>query len=357
MKLKLAIIGPRGYPANFPGSSGIDTFIENLIPHLQNKYFINLYTRSWSNPNPQSKSPDLRIIPVPTLRHFLLDTPIYALFAPIIALFQNNDVFWFNAPSCCLLMPLVRLCGKTVIFTSHGIDWQRDKWHFPPYRYTLKFLEFISLKFSNHQTAVSSDIVDYLKQTYSIKATYLPVGSTKIMPFTDLPKYILYLGRIVPEKRIDWIIKAYQGLSPFLQNKYPLIIAGDINHHIYYSRKLTLLTKNNPHITFTGYANCRQKEKYLRGTKLFVLPSNLEGNSLSLNEAIAHNLICLAADLPIHQKIHSVYPNLYLFKSVSFDDFFQKFKSSLNKKRFHTVKSPYPTWKETSDIFITLLNN
>lgn len=356
MKKKLAIIGLRGYPADFPGSSGIDTYIENILPYLKNDFQINLYTRSWVK-SKKIKTDNPQVTAIPTAKHYLLDTAVYSLIAPVAALIQGNDIFWFHAPGSCFLMPLVFFCGKKIIFTSHGIDWQRDKWKSKLIKLYLKLLEYISIKYSHFQTAVSEDIVDYLNSTYSIRSTFLPPGRAAGCPSILPPRHLLFLGRLTPEKRIHWLIKAYQHLPYHLQNKWPLIIAGDPGFNPGYFHQLKTLSGRNPSIKFVGHISRYKKEAALTAAKLFILPSNLEGNSLALNEAINHHLICLAADLPVHQKINLIYPDLYLFRSNSYSDFFQKFKLALSRQPSPSFQSPYPPWPKVAQTVIRILSS
>lgn len=358
MAIKLAIIGIRGFPANFPGSSGIDTFVEKIIPYLikNKKIKVNLYTRSWSHS--QSKNSQINIINITCLPNKYLDTNIYSIIATIRAI-RENDIFWFHAPSSCIFLPIVKLFNKKIIFTYHGIDWKRKKWSNPVNKFSLKFLEFLAIHFSDHVTAVSENLANYINKKYNISCHLTSPGFEIKKPkkineikkfLLQKNKYFLYLGRLVPEKRIEWIIKAFI-LNKDINQKYKLVIAGFIEKNKY-CQNLVKLAKKNKNIIFTDYVTGNIKDELVSNCKIFISASQLEGNSLSINEALEFDKTCLLANIKIHQKISKNNNNIILFKKNSFSDFQQKLNKSiyLKKSKINNQNKQIP-WSKTVDIF------
>lgn len=359
---KIGIIGLRGFPANFPGSSGIDTYLEKILLHLikNKKTEVNLYTRSWSNSKSFSKK--INIINIPSINNKYLDTSIYSILAFFKAV-KKNDILWFHAPSSCLLLPMAKMFGKKIIFTYHGIDWQREKWANPITKQTLKFLEYLAVKFSDVITVVSADLQNYIRKKYKIDCCLTVPGleikktkkNKKLKKFSlKTNKYLLYLGRLVPEKRIDWFIKAFV-LNKKINQKYKLVIAGYLENTDY-CRNLFKLAKNNANIIFTDYVRGELKDELISNCKLFVSPSRLEGNSLSINEAIEYQKKCLIADIPIHKELSLCFPNIHLFKTNSFNDFKSSLFYSLNQiKKVKKILS-FSTWDKTADKYKQIIN-
>ena len=349
MKPKLAIIGPRGYPANFSGSSGIDTYIEKVIPFLKDSFDINLYSRQWSN----SRSSEFKIHPIFCLDTPYFDTSLYSIFATIAALIDKNDIFWFHAPGSCLLLPIVKLFGKKIVVTIHGIDWQRQKWSNPITKFSLLLLEKIAIYFSDEITTVSSDNSQYIQHQYHHNPVSTFPGFEAKKIYSSLP-YILYLGRLVPEKNIELLIIAYlQNKS--ISSKYKLVIAGKIENNKY-CRQIEKISSNNSNVIFTNYLKGTKKEKMIRHAKLFVLPSNIEGHPLALSEALSYGLPCLVSDIPIHRELSKTYPNITLFKNESLSDLQNKFSTAIKLSRqisHHETNS----WQTLADHFIHLLNH
>lgn len=360
MASKIAIIGIRGVPGNFPGSSGIDTYIEQLIPFFSKKR-ITLFSRSWIK-KPSFQSNNVQTITVPCIQQKYLDTGIYSFLSTILAIVHQNDIFWYQAPGSCLLIKLAKLFSKKTVLTIHGIDWQRQKWNTVFNRWFLKSLESMAIKNADVCTGVSKDICQYVQQNYQKpcvltpssliiqKSTPLNLVSQKFKINVNQP-YILYLGRLVPEKKVEMLIKTYLK-NLFLNQKYKLVIAGLIEKNSY-CNDLIKLASQNSNIILTNYVTGQIKNELLSNCHLFVLPSSLEGNSLSLNEALGLNKLCLISDLPIHLQYQKQFRHITTFKTNSSLDFEKKIKQSL-KKTTSIDSAKNNNWNKTAHIYLNI---
>lgn len=356
MKPKIAIIGLRGYPSAFPGSSGIDTYLEKLLPHLSKKYEIHLYIRSWSKSF--SSVSDIHIHSTFCFNNKYFDTGIYSIIAPIKAIFAKHDIYWFHAPSSCVLLFLFKLFHKKTIVTYHGIDWQRKKWSHPINRNTLRLLESSSVNLATITTVVSLELKKYLSKRYHHSSILtLPGFEPKIVSSQSSQSYILYLGRLVPEKRVDWLIKSFINISSQFR-QYKLFISGKIDQKSSYYKKLLSLTNHHSQIVFTDYVDGFKKENLLKNCRLFVLPSELEGYSLSLSEALEYQRLCLVASLPVHRQLSKKFSNIILFKVNSFSDFQKQLNYSLSLPFLPTPLSvPNRTWARQARLFTNIFTN
>ena len=134
-----------------------------------------------------------------------------------------------------------------------------------------------------------------------IKFSMIPNGcdnikKTVLQPPNGLAKkkYILYMGRIVPEKGIHKLILAYKKIS----TDYPLIIAGPDQHASDYVKYLKSITDDHPKIHFVGSLSGEVKEQYLANSYLFVLPSEIEGLPIALLEAASYAVCPLVSNIP-----------------------------------------------------------
>lgn len=327
--MRLAIIGIRGIPANFPGSSGIDTYVENQLAILAKQFYITLFPRSWV----KHKKTVYQQIPVPCLHDSYFDTGLYTILATFYALSQNSDIFWYHASGSALFSFIPRLLGKKVILTIHGVDWQRTKWANPIFKNIIRLLEIIAVHSSTEIHVVSQDLINYIASTYHRNVIFSPpqVSVQTTSRYDQLSQwhlvpnqYILYLGRLVPEKRVDWLISAFKKTPHTSDLK--LVVAGYIEHTHYCQQ---LLSQSNPNIIFTDYVSGQHKWQLLNYCRLFVLPSLLEGNSLALQEVVALHKKCLISDITPHRQIIPSSKNITLFKTNSFQDFYQKLTAHL----------------------------
>ena len=106
--------------------------------------------------------------------------------------------------------------------------------------------------------------------------------------------YILFLGRLVPEKCVLNLIQAYKRVK----TDKKLVIAGGTSDSTDYVQKLKDESANNSNIIFTDFVQGKVLEELYSNAYLYVLPSNLEGMPLSLLEAMSYGNCCLTSDIP-----------------------------------------------------------
>ena len=107
-------------------------------------------------------------------------------------------------------------------------------------------------------------------------------------------KYILFLGRLVPEKGVKYLIQAYKELD----TDKKLVIAGGTSDSSEHLKELTALSGDDPRIIFTGFIQGRVLEELFSNAYIYVLPSDLEGMPLSLLEAMSYGNCCVASNIP-----------------------------------------------------------
>lgn len=102
--------------------------------------------------------------------------------------------------------------------------------------------------------------------------------------------YILFLGRVVAEKRLDLLLKAFVQLEHEIQQD--LYIAGPVEDETIVSD-----FRSDRRIYFLGPKFGQEKAALLKNAFLYVLPSDIEGLSISLLEAMSYENICLVSDI------------------------------------------------------------
>jgi glycosyltransferase involved in cell wall biosynthesis len=100
-----------------------------------------------------------------------------------------------------------------------------------------------------------------------------------------------YLGRIDPEKNVDLLIRAFHELD--VADGVKLVIIGGGGERRRLERRF-----RSPRVVFTGQvADEAARVRMLRAMDVFVLPSLVEGLSLSLLEAMACGIAPVATDV------------------------------------------------------------
>jgi glycosyltransferase involved in cell wall biosynthesis len=150
---------------------------------------------------------------------------------------------------------------------------------------------------------LSKGVQQYFRDTYGRETVFIPNGVSKpeireAKEITDcfgLEKdgYILFLGRLVPEKGIHYLIEAYRNIK----TDKKLVIAGGVSDSGEYGEELKKLANNHSDIVFTGFVQGKLLEELYSNAYLYVLPSDLEGMPLSLLEAMSYGNCCVTSDI------------------------------------------------------------
>ena len=225
-----------------------------------------------------------------------------SLSAAIKAAFGKYDVVHFHAEGPCAMLWLPKLFGKRCIATIHGIDWQRAKWGDFASKY-IKFGEKVAAKYADEIIVLSEGVQKYFMDTYRRKTVFIPNGVNKPVfrkpqlikeKFgLDKDSYILFLGRLVPEKGISYLIEAFKQIET---NK-KLVIAGGSSDTNDFLRELKKLAKDDERIIFTGFVQGQLLVELYSNTFVYVLPSDLEGMPLSLLEAMSYGNCCVVSNI------------------------------------------------------------
>ncbi len=312
--IKIAVTGFRGVPATW---GGVEHHCENLYSRLAERgYDITIYARSYYVPRGITAYKGLKIKRLPTLNLKYTDALLHTLFSIIHILLKNPDIVHIHGIGPCFFswIPRVFRPRMKVFFTCHGLDWQRKKW--PWWASRLIYLgELSAILFAQYRIVVSHELQQYFDSAHGIKTFYIPNGITPIPPKEpNLIKqwglsargYFLCVGRLVPEKRMEDIIKAYL-LNP---RGYDLVIVGDNAATGQYMNDLIKLAENTPAVIFTGYQFGTVLEELFSNARAFITASELEGLPITLLEALSYGLMCVTSDIGPHRELVETLPGL-----------------------------------------------
>ncbi len=291
------MIGQKGIPASH---GGVERHVEELSARLVGLgHEVIVYTR----PNYTDKSlrqyRGVDLVSLPTIGTKHLDAIVHSLLATLHSAAHGVDVVHYHAIGPCLVSPLARLFGRTVIATIHGQDWRRGKWGRVASG-VLRLAEQAALRIPHVTICVSKSLSEHYNAS-GHDVTYLPNGiaisaGADDSVLTDFglasQQYVLFAGRIVPEKGLHHLLAAYKIVSPGI----PLVVAGDAAGADRYSE--TVREMANESVRFVGYQYGERLASLFRHAALFVLPSDLEGLPIVLLEALAYGAPILASNIP-----------------------------------------------------------
>lgn len=297
-KFKVFVIGCRGFP-NVQG--GIEKHSEEVYRRLATKYDLDITILT---PIKTSSSfwEKIKFKYIFTINSKSLEKIIYGLFASIYSILKRPDIVHIQGLNTALYIPLLRLFGLKVIYTQHSIDYLYPKWGRLA-RIVFKVSEYCA-KFSTEVFVVSPILKKHLSVKYQLQSQLIYNGidfnqTENVYSVNDFDiinnKYLLFVGRITPEKDILTLMNAFNLLGEI--NLY-LLIVGDCDHKDKYSTAVSELASKNSHIIISGYIPSKQLANIYQNTELFILASKYESLPLVVLEAIYFYADILLSDIP-----------------------------------------------------------
>lgn len=297
--MKIAMIGQKGIPATY---GGVERHVEELSRRLDARgHAVTVYCRSHYTPR-GSQVPGVALRILPSINTKRLDAISHTALAAMNALREGFDVVHFHAigPSLLSFIPRALSRRAAVVATVHSLDWQRRKWG-PFARWWLRRGEWAATAFP-HRTIVVSRLMEERFRARGKDVLYIPNGvpEPEPAPLSELarhgiaePGFILWMGRFVPEKRVEDLIAAFRHMP----GERRLALAGEMDDSPY-CRKLRELAQGDERVIFTGGLYGAAKNAAFAHAEAFVLPSEMEGFPIALLEAMRCGLPVLAGDIP-----------------------------------------------------------
>ncbi|MFQ5671394.1 MAG: glycosyltransferase family 4 protein [Acidobacteriota bacterium] len=318
MGLRIAFIGQKGFPATW---GGIEKHVEQLTLGLARRgHRVSVYSRPWYSSARQSDVAQVHIARVPSIPTKHLDAATHSILCSLDALVRRYDIIHYHAIGPALFSWLPRLLRKRIIVTIHSFDYKRGKWGALA-RQCLRAGEQIALHVADPVIVVAR----HLEKHYAAQGfptLFIPNGvDVQGDPGADLlqdslgvvpGRYVLFLGRLVPEKRPGMLIRAFRRLAP---PGWKLVIAGGTSMTDSHVKAVTAEAGGDHRVVFPGYLTGRLLRQCLAHCGLFVLPSVLEGLPIALLEAMSYAVPCLASDIPPHAELIEDGRNGLLFRT------------------------------------------
>ena len=269
---------------------------------------------------------------VPTIEKKGLAAVSSSFFAALYSAFGRYDVVHIHAEGPAFFCWLPKLFGKRVVITVHGLDWAREKWKSG---FGSKFIrqgEKNAVKYADEIIVLSKGVQKYFLETYGRKTYFIPNGVNRpeiqeaklITEKFGLKKnsYILFLGRLVPEKGIRYLVEAFKNVK----TDKKLVIAGGSSDTDSFMEELKELAKGDDRILFTGFVQGAMLDELYSNAYLYTLPSDLEGMPLSLLEVMSYGNCCLVSDIPECAEV--VEDKALIFKKSNIEDLQKKLQDA-----------------------------
>ena len=307
--MKVAMIGHKVVPSR---RGGIENVLTSLCPLLAEAGVdVTCYNRSSDKVENEyidmvdhNKYRGVTLKKAWTIEAKGISAMISSFTAAISATFAGFDVLHFHAEGPCAAMWIPKMFGKRCVATVHGLDWQREKWSGSFASKYIKFGEKVMVKCADEIIVLSESAKAYFKETYNRDTVLIHNGidkptikqAEKITELYGLSKgdYICTVSRLTAEKGLHYLIEAYNNIK----TDKKLVIAGDTSDTDEYVAYIKQMAGDNPNIIFTGFISGDLLKETYSNAYIVVVPSDIEGMSLSLLEALAYGNAVLCSDIP-----------------------------------------------------------
>jgi glycosyltransferase involved in cell wall biosynthesis len=301
-RLRIAFIGGRGVISKY---SGIEAYYEEVGSRLAAMgHEVTVYCRNYFTPA-LSEYNGMRLVRLPTFRTKHLETVIHTLLSTAHAMMQRYDLIHFHALGPALFSFIPRGIRIKTAVTVQGLDWQRKKWG-KVASTVLRLGELASVRLPSATMVVSRALEERFRDLHGERTYYVPNGGVlreqcqpnKILEWGLEPgKYILFLGRFSPEKGCHLLVEAFEQIDTDVK----LVMAGAASYCDEYSRKLREHASEK--IRMLDWVSGETLDELLTNAMIFVLPSDMEGLSLALLDAMGASLCVLTSDVPENREV------------------------------------------------------
>lgn len=301
-KLRIAFVGTRGVPASY---SGFETFVENMgVRLVQRGHEVTVYCRRHHVGEGLPEYRGMRLVHVRGIATKHLDTITHTLVSCLHALTQRYDVVVMCISGNSPLAILPRLAGSKVVLNVDGSDWRREKWGRFARAY-IRFSEWLATRLPDATVTDSAVMQRYYRENLGVETTCICYGADMPLPKSlDLieklglepRRYLLLVGRLVPENCAHHLVEAYERLRPDLQ----CVVVGDAPYADDY---IARLKRRGPHVIFPGYVFGEGYRQLMHNAYAVVLCSEVGGTHPVLVEAMAAGNCVVVNDTPANLEV------------------------------------------------------
>ena len=285
--MKIAMLGTRGVPASY---SGFETCVEEVGARLaQRGHAVTVYCRQHHISYPEETYRGMRLVKLPTVQNKYLDTIVHTLVSSAHALGQAFDVAMYFIVGNSPLTALPRLAGVPTAINVDGLDWRREKWPAPAKAY-IRWAEWAATRVPHAVVTDSREVERYYLKRYGFQTTYIaygsdlspvPAGSTLARWGLAPRRYVLFVGRLVPENCAHHLVEAFRSLPTDMR----CVIVGDAPYAERYIAQLK--ATDDARVVFTGYCFGEGYRELLSHAYAFVETSGVGGTHPAVTEAMS----------------------------------------------------------------------
>lgn len=326
--MRIAMIGQKSIPAEY---GGVEKAVEEVAAELVRRgHEVTAFCQRPEGLHRPKFHRGIRLRYVHTVGGKHMTNATQSLLASIASVIDDFDIVHYHAMGPTLFSVLPKLSGRAkVVVTIQGRDDKRAKWS-KPAQFVLGTAAKACAYVPHQRIAVSGQLKDDFANEFGRSTTHIPNG---VCPIGDAPeytsdelpeafglsehRYLVNVGRLVPEKGVDLLLKAFQQVPTDMG----LAIVGGSSHTDGYVDELKALAAQDDRVVLTGPVYGNGCDSLFRHAAGYVMPSLLEGLPLALLESISYGLPVAVSDIPPHTEVvHQDGPGHRVFRAGDIED-------------------------------------
>ncbi|HEX7880690.1 MAG TPA: glycosyltransferase family 4 protein [Candidatus Eisenbacteria bacterium] len=297
--LRVAMIGSKGIPATV---GGVERIVEELSARLGERgHQVSVYARrGYVGSAAPERHRGVRVRVTPSLPGKYSDTLSHAFASVLDGLPRGFDIWHVHSLGNAPVIPLLRAAGARVLFHVHGQEWKGGKWGKKAQDY-FRRCERLGLAAAQRTVVNTLASRDDYQARLGRESTFIPNAvevpeprPTGILERLGVPPdgFLLFVGRLVPEKGCHHLIEAHRRLKLDL----PIVVCGEGAHSDDYVARLK--ASAGPSVRFGGTILGAELTELYAACRLLVNPTERDAVSLVLLEAMGQGAPVLASDIP-----------------------------------------------------------
>ncbi len=303
-KLKVAIMGAKGYPYVY---GGYDTMIKELGERLvANGVQVRVYNHRALFKNRPRFVNGIECIYTPAIESKSLTQLTHTFFSMLHACFSDVDVIFVVNSGNGPFGLISRIFGKPTAINVDGLEWLRPKWKGLGSKYFF-WASKMATKFYDQVINDSEEMRRVYLELFQKDSEVIAYGANPKESVDAEPiqrwhlesrGYYLIVGRLVPDNNADLIIEGFLKSA----SQKTLVVVGDVPFADAWANRLKNI--QDPRLLFTGYVTDPNELAALYShCYAYFHGHEFGGTNPAMLKALGYGCAILALDTPFNQEM------------------------------------------------------